>query len=92
MHGEDSYWCWVGTDPEDQNCCERQMFVKSEVLTVVSVQITAFLAVTPCTVSHYSMSLKTCILCHGVSLIVPVKLSCVHDVNILHSLPMYSCL
>lgn len=51
MHGEDTYCCWLETDPEDQNYCERQMFVRFEVLTVVSVQILT-LVVTPCTVLH----------------------------------------
>jgi hypothetical protein len=65
MHGEGTVSCQVETNP-DQNYCERQMFVRFEVLTVVSVQIVT-LVVTPCTVLHYIMSLKTCILCHGIS-------------------------
>jgi len=59
MHGEDTYYCRVETDPEDQNYHERQMFVRFEVLTVVSVQILTFLVVTPCTVLHYIMSQRS---------------------------------
>jgi len=98
MHGEDTYCCWVETDPEDQNYCERQMFVRFEVLTVVSVQILTFLVVTPCTALHYIMSQKSvisvswCIL----NIVVYPELCwlscCVYMVFILHSLPVCRCL
>jgi len=59
MHGEDTYYCQLETDPEDQHYCERQMFVSFEVLTVVSFQILIFLVVTPCTVLHLIASQKS---------------------------------
>jgi len=59
MHREDTYFCQVETGPEDQNYCEKQMFVRFKVLTVVSVQILTFLVVTPCTVLHCIMSQKS---------------------------------
>jgi len=92
MHGEDTYCCWVETDPEDQNYCERQMFVRFEVLTVVRVQILTFLVMPPCTVLHYITSQK---MVKFIFMVYPELCwlsCCLYMAYILHSLPVCRCL